>query len=109
MIKHFYSYHVEIESLIVEIESLPIKKHEKKHLISLAESQMHHAILDSILSELSSDDKKLFLVHLNSKNHDRVWKFLRSRINDIEDKIEKVVSDLRIELYKDIKENKGQA
>ena len=102
MIKHFYSYHVEIESIVVEINSLPIEKHEKKHLIYLAESQVHHAILDSILSQLAPSDKKLFISHLNSKDHERIWKFLRSKVQDIEEKIEQAANSIKAELHKDI-------
>lgn len=106
MIKHFYSYHVEIDSLIIEIESLEIEEHEKKHLIALVESQVHHAILDSILSSLESYDKKLFIEHLNSKNQEKIWKFLRGRIKDIEEKIEAAANAVKKELYKDIRQTK---
>lgn len=106
MIKHFYSYHVEIDSLIIEIESLEIREHEKKHLISLAESQVHNAILDSIFLELKSEDKKLFIEHLNSKNHEKIWKFLRTRIKDVEKKIEEVADAIKKELHKDIRDAK---
>ena len=106
MIKHFYSYHIEIDSLIIEIESLPIKGHEKKHLIALAESQIHHAVLDSILSELNSEDKRIFLEHLNSKNHDKIWGFLRGKIQDVEEKIKSAANAIKKELYKDIRETK---
>ena len=104
MIKHFYSYHVEIDSLIIEIESFPIKDHEKKHLIQLAESQIYHTIIDSVLSELNSEDKKAFLEHLNSKNHERIWNFLRSKVKDVEGKINEAAIAVKKELYKDIRE-----
>lgn len=104
MIKHFYSYHVEIDSLIIEIESLSIKDQEKKHLISLAESQIHHAILDSILSELSTEDKEIFLAHLNTKNHEKIWNFLRPKVKDVERKIKEAAIAVKKELHKDIRE-----
>lgn len=107
MIKHFYSYHVEIDSIIIEIESLPIKEHEKKHLIALAESQVHHAILDSILSELNPDDKKIFLAQLNTKDQERIWSFLREKVKDVENKIEKTAGKIKKELYRDLKGLKG--
>jgi hypothetical protein len=106
MIKHFYSYHVEIDSIIIEIEPLPIKDHEKKHLIELAESQVHHAILDSILSELSGEDRKTFLSHINSKNHEKTWKFLNSILKDAEKKITAAANKIKKELLADIKELK---
>lgn len=104
MIKHFYSYHVEIDSIVLEIESLPIEKHEKKHLIELAESQIHHAILDSILSDLSNEDKKTFLSHVNSKNHEKTWKFLNSTLKNVEKKIIAAANGVKRELLADIKE-----
>ena len=103
MIKHFYSYHIEIDSIIIEMESLPIKDHEKKHLISLAESQIHNTILDSILSELSVGDKKLFLEHLNSKNHEKIWKFLNTKIKNVEDKVQETAAIIKKELLGDIR------
>ncbi len=106
MIKHFYSYHVETDSLVLEIQSLDIEEHEKKHLIDLAESHIHHAILDSILSRLSGPDKRIFIERLNSKNQEKIWKFLRARIQGIEEKIEAAANSVKKELFKDIKEIK---
>lgn len=108
MIKHFYSFHVETESLLLEINSLEIEEHEKKHLIALAESQIHHSIIDSILSQLSGKDKKEFLKHLNSHDHDKIWKFLHSRIKDAEEKIKEAAQSIKNELYEDIKKLKGK-
>ncbi len=106
MIKHFYSFIVETDSLFLEIDSLEISTDEKAHLKALAESHIHHSILDAILSELPKDDKKLFLSHLNSKNHEKIWKFLRAKIRDVEEKIEKAASEVKKELHKDIKDFK---
>lgn len=102
MIKHFYSYHVEMESLIIEIESLDIEKHEKEHLKALAESHIHHAIVDLILSELNKEDRKLFVKYLNTKDHEKIWKFLNARINEAAKKIKNTAQLIKSELYKDI-------
>lgn len=104
MLKHFYSFIVETESLFIDIESLAISDDEKKHLKSLAESHIHHSILDTILSELGVTDKKLFLTYLNTKDHDKIWQFLRERIDDIEEKIKEAARKIKGELHKDIKE-----
>ena len=103
MIKHFYSYHLEIDSIIIEIDALPIRDHEKKHLKELAESQIHHAVLDAILAELKEDDRKLFLKYLNSKNQEKTWGFLRDRIRDVEEIIGEAANEIKKELYKDLK------
>jgi len=107
MVKHFYSFIIETESLFLEIDSLEISDSEKEHLKSLAESHIHNSILDSIMSELNFDDKKMFVQHINTKNHDKIWEFLRSKIDDIEDKIKEAAQVVKKELHKDLKEARG--
>lgn len=104
MVKHFYSFIVETESLFLEIDSLEISTGEKEHLKSLAESHIHHSILDAILSELSPNDKKTFLSYLNSKNHNELWNFLHARIDMVETKIKDAAQKIKQELHKDLKE-----
>lgn len=106
MVKHFYSFIIETESLFLEIDSLEISTEEKQHLKSLAESHVHHSIIDTILSELVPNDKKLFLEHLNSKNHDRIWSFLHEKMEGAEEKIKDAVHTVKKELHKDLKEAK---
>lgn len=107
MVKHFYSFIVETDTLFLEIDSLSIAPHEKEHLKSLAESHIHHSILDFIMSELSGEDKKLFLEHLNTKNHEKIWKFLHAKVADVEKKIQEAAHAVKRELHKDLKETKS--
>jgi len=86
---------------------LEIEDHEKKNLISLAESHVHHAVIDSILSSLKKEEKQEFLKLLNSKNQEKIWKFLRDKIKDVEEKIEKTASEVKNQLLKDITETKA--
>lgn len=106
MVKHFYSFIVETETLFLEIDSLEMSDQEKTHLKSLAESHIHHTVIDTILSELEGEDKKQFIAHLNTKNHEDLWKFLHSRIEDAEDKIKIAARVVHHELLKDVKEAK---
>jgi len=102
--KQFYNHIVETDSVVVKLHDMNLRDEEKAHLIALMDSSLHHVILDAILSELSHEDKKLFLKELASDDHDAIWKFLRVRITGIEDKINKVATDLKNELHEDIKE-----
>lgn len=77
---------------------------ERLHLISLIDSNIHHEILDLILSELNPEDKKTFLAHLASEDHDKIWKLLNSKVDNIEEKIKKTAEALKKELHKDIEE-----
>lgn len=100
---HFYSKYVVIESVIEELHALDLTDEQKHHLASLVDSSLHHAILDAILSELSEADKRIFLQHLSENDHDKIWKFLNSRIENIEDKIKNTSEDLKEELHKDLR------
>ncbi|HVZ58397.1 MAG TPA: hypothetical protein VG935_01430 [Patescibacteria group bacterium] len=100
--KQFYSHIIETESVVVRLHELGLSDDEKAHLIALMDSSLHHTILDAILSELSPHDKKLFLQTLATENDEEIWKFLKSKIDGIEDKIRHAAEGLKKELHQDI-------
>ena len=104
--KYFYTHIVDTSILSLELAEMDLTPKERIHLISLIDANIHHEVLDLILSELKSEDKVTFLSHLSSEDHEKVWKFLRGKVNNIEEKIKKTADDLRKELHKDIKEVK---
>lgn len=108
--KYFYQHLIEIESIAIELDKLDLSKEQKLHLASLVDSNLHHTILDAILSELAEEDKKVFLSHIKSEDNEKAWQLLNDKVSNIEDKIKKVAEDLKEELHKDLKEarQKGQ-
>ncbi len=106
MKKHFYSHLVETESLFVALSELSLTEEEKLHLVGIIDSSLQHVILDAVLSELSDEDKTVFLEHVATEDNEKIWKFLNSKIEHIEEKIKKIAEDLKTELHKDIKEIK---
>lgn len=102
--KKFYQNLIEVESLTLELDKLDLDEEQKIHLASLIDSSLHHTILDAILSELSDTDKRAFIHILNEDDHDKIWKFLNKRVDNIEEKIKKVVEELKEELHKDMKQ-----
>jgi len=104
MKKYFYTHIIDTSTLSLELGSMELDPKERTHLISLIDSNIHHAVLDIVLSELNPTDKKTFLAHLISEDHDKVWKFLKEKVENIEEKIKKTAEDLKKELHKDIKE-----
>lgn len=106
--KHFYSHLIEIESIVIELDKMDLTKEQKIHLAGLIDSSLHHTILDAVLSELASSDKKAFLKHLEENDHAKIWQFLNDRIDKIEEKIKKTAYDLKKELHEDIKEAKNR-
>lgn len=105
--RHFYSHIVETSILSLELGEMDLSKDERIELISLIDLNIHHAILDMILSELSEENKKIFLMHLASNDEDKIWNHLKANIKDIEEKIKKSAENLKEELYRDIQEAKG--
>lgn len=107
MKKSFYNHLVEIDSLTIELDKIEISQDEKHHLVLLIESNIHQTVLDVVLSELQGNDKKIFLHHLSSGNHDKVWTHLKEKIEDVENKIKKAADGLIKELHEDIKKVKS--
>ncbi len=106
MKKHFYSHLVSMESLIVELDQLEFSAEEKHHLARLADSNLHHTILDAIMSELDEEHKQIFMEHLSDNNHDKIWQLLNEKVNNIEDKIKRAAESIKDEMKEDIKEAK---
>ncbi|MDP2638235.1 MAG: hypothetical protein Q8P26_04205 [Candidatus Levybacteria bacterium] len=104
--KYFYTHIIDISTLSLELETMDLSPKEKNHLLSLIDSNLHHEVLDLVLSELESKDKKTFLMHLASEDHGKVWRLLKEKVDSIEEKIKKTAEDLKEELHKDIKEVK---
>lgn len=106
MKKHFYTHLVEIESLTVELDELDLSEKQRIHLAQLIDTSIHHTVLDAIFSELSDKDKIELFKHLIGEDNEKVWQFLNSRVDNVEERIKKVADELRDQLKKDIKEAK---
>ena len=102
--KFFYAHLIEIESLTTKLDELDLSNEEKLHLAKLIDSSLHHTILDAIFSHLSESDKRVFVNHLNENDHDKIWKFLREKVDSIDEKIKKAAERLKGELHKDLQE-----
>lgn len=102
MKKQFYTDIIEVNSLHVELDQLGMSDDEKKHIKELIDSSIYHTVLDAILSELSEEDKKIFLQHLLENDHSKIWEHVNSKATNIEDKIVKAAEDLKKELRNDI-------
>lgn len=102
--KQFYSHLIEIDSIIISLDKMSLSKEEKQHLAHLVDSSLHHTILDVILSQLTDEDKRIFMSHLSGGNHDKIWKLLNEKVDGVEMKIKKAADLLKTELEKDLME-----
>lgn len=108
MKRHFYSNIVTLDTVIGELSLLEISPEEKKELEELAHDHLHQTILDAILSELSERDKKIFLANVEYETHERVWKHLNDKVDNIEDRIKTAAEKIKKELQQDIARVKSQ-
>ena len=107
MKKHFYSDLIHIDSVVTSLSELQLTDDEKKELTALAHAHLHQVIMDAILNELSSRDKKIFLANVEFEDDEKIWEHLNSRVEKIHEKIISAAEDLKEELHKDIAEVKN--
>ena len=106
--KQFYTHLITLESINIEIDKMNLPDEERLHLAYLIDSSLHHTILDAVLSQLENKDKRMFMIYLRDGNHDKLWKFLNEKVDQLEDKIKKAADDLKDELHKDLKEARNK-
>lgn len=102
--KHFYAHLIETTDITVELAEMELTPDERIHLISLIEANIHSTVVETVLSNLTEEDKKVFLKNLVSNDHQIIWGHLKNKAKNIEEKIIKSVEALKKEFYKDIKE-----
>lgn len=102
----FYSHLIDITEVLVELDSLGLTEGEKHHLAQLIDSNLHSSIMDTILSELSEEDKHIFLNHLKKEDHEKIWELLNTKVDRIEEKIKQASEELKKEIKKDVKKAK---
>ncbi len=103
----FYTKYVVVESLVSELHEMDLSESERAHLSALIDSNLHHQIMDEILSSLSVDDKKLFIKLMEKDpESERLMEFLNGKVDNIEGRIQKVADELVSEMEKDVKEAK---
>jgi hypothetical protein len=108
MKKHFYSHIIEITPLHTSLDGLELDLEEKEHLLSLIESSLHHAILDTLLSELTDEHKKVLLSFVIRNEHHEAWKLVVTNIPEAEHKIRETAQSLIDAMHEDIREAKAK-
>jgi hypothetical protein len=108
MTQYFYSHLISFDSLEEELDTLKLTKQEKQDLLDIANTHTHQQIIESILSQLSEEDKKKFLELLAYGEDEKIWKHLNEKVDKIEDKIKDASNSIKKELREDIKRIKSK-
>lgn len=104
--KHFYSHLIEIESLTIELDKIDLADHEKDELAQLIDRNIHNTVMDAILSKIPDSEKRKFAEIANSKDHKKIWEFLQSKSDNIEEEIRKAAREIKKKLHEDVEEAK---
>lgn len=104
--KHFYTHLISLEPITIALNEMPMTNEERWELITIAESHVHITIIDVVLSDLSTEDKKKFLEHMDHHDHTTTWNFLQEKTKDVEKKIKKASENVIKELLDDITDKK---
>jgi hypothetical protein len=101
--KYFYSSLVETTEISLELGEIELSPDERVHLISLVQANIHSVVIDTVLSSLPNEEKKVFLKNLVSQNHEKTWDHLKNNVSNIEEKIKSSIEEVKRQLQKDIK------
>lgn len=104
--KHFYEDLIETSDISVELAEMQLSHSERVKLLSLVNANIHTVVIDTVLSGLSKEDKKVFLKNLVSNDHKKTWEHLKSKTNNIEEKIKRASEKIKKELLEDLKKVK---
>jgi len=103
--KLFYDHIIEIHigDIIVKLEEFDISLEERKHLVSILDSILHHRIMGLILEELHPERHEIFLVNLNATPHNRgILDFLVSEVGNMEKKIDDEARKIKDEVLYEV-------
>lgn len=100
---YFYSHLIEETVIFAPLDKLDLSQTEREELTVIITGNIHHLVLDLVLSELSKEDGKLFLKHVVYKEHDLAWQLLPSKIAGVEEKIRHVILQHVLEVRHEVK------
>ncbi len=108
MKKTFYNHLVHMDDVHMHLDMLEVSDKEKEHLITLIHANIHTTVLHRVLDELSEEERKIVLMHLQHEDHEHVWTLITTKITDAEEKIRETINGLLKEFQEDIKEAKNK-
>lgn len=102
IVKTFYAHLIDISVISSHLDKLDFEPEQKEHLSSLAHSSIHHSIINTVMSELSEEERETFLRHLSNEDHQSIWQLFETRTKLIEEKIKQTFQSLSQEILHDL-------
>jgi len=106
--KKFYDHLVVRDELIVELDKHQLMVEEREELIMLIDENLHHQVLDVVLTHLPKDKHEHFFTKLQADPADEtILVFLKESVEiDIEEEIKTRAKKVKYELLGEIKRAK---
>jgi hypothetical protein len=106
--KIFYDHLIEIEEIEVELDRHEINSDDREELLRIIDENIHHDVLNLILTSLSKEKHEPFLTKFHQTPHDvELLKYLKEEINEeIEERIKEEIKKVKKEVLSEIKRAK---
>ena len=103
--KYLFEEIVQIKTVHLKLNEMNLAGEEKGELLEIMKSTVHHKVIDLILSELTNEEKEIFLEGVSNNNgfsdihkNKQFLSVLGDRINNLEIKIKEKVKEAEEEL-----------
>ena len=105
--KYLFEEIIQIKTVHLKLNELNLADEEKEELLEIMKSTIHHKVIDLILSELTDEEKEIFLSQVipspgeessEAFPKDVSLNVLRDRINNLEEKVKEKVKEAEEEL-----------
>ncbi len=97
-----YRYIVTDNPLHPHLESLELGESEREAILRMVEDIFHHRLLVVVLDHLDSSGKEEFVDLIGGQNHLATFDYLKQRIDNIEAKINMLVTEVHQDVITDI-------
>ena len=87
------------ENIEAKLVELNLAEHEKAHLLDLLVKIYQQHLLNGILDSLAAEDKTVFLEKFYYAPETEVITFLQERIENLDQTINRLVSELEVEIF----------
>lgn len=99
--KYLFEEIIQIKTVHLKLNEMDLADQEKEELLEIMKSTVHHKVIDLILSELTDEEKEIFLEGVSTGQMDKNKQYLsvlKDRINNLEAKIKEKVKEAEAEL-----------
>lgn len=103
--KYLFEEIIQIKTVHLKLNEMDLTDQEKEELLEIMKSTIHHKVIDLILSELTDEEKEIFLEGVSTgrgfsdtHKNGQFLDVLKDRINNLEAKIKEKVKEAEEEL-----------